>query len=252
MTETHGATFPPDEPAGTPLPEGEERPPAGTWAASAVRWSLVGLMAIAAASAWGYLAATGGVVDVAGAHFRCPMHPGVVTEQKGECPICGMDLVPVSREAAPAKGDSARGVARAEGAGGAAGRRSDLTYTCPLHPAFVVDDPRARCPECGMKVVPKSADIAPAPAQAAGGPVGALAGKAQSLAGMLGKIPPQAAAVLVAVVAVTAVVTAGAAALYTMAEAAIHVVAQRQQLLATFSALGGGAQGGARPRMDQV
>ncbi len=33
-------------------------------------------------------------------------------------------------------------------------------YTCPMHPAFVTGDAKARCPECGMKLVPRSADLA--------------------------------------------------------------------------------------------
>jgi Cu(I)/Ag(I) efflux system membrane fusion protein len=36
-----------------------------------------------------------------------------------------------------------------------------VEYTCPMHPAFVTDDPKVRCPECGMKLVPKNADAAP-------------------------------------------------------------------------------------------
>jgi len=28
-------------------------------------------------------------------HFNCSMHPKVTVGQKGKCPICGMDLVPV-------------------------------------------------------------------------------------------------------------------------------------------------------------
>jgi hypothetical protein len=27
-------------------------------------------------------------------HYTCPMHPEVVREEPGSCPICGMDLVP--------------------------------------------------------------------------------------------------------------------------------------------------------------
>jgi DNA-directed RNA polymerase subunit RPC12/RpoP len=30
-------------------------------------------------------------------------------------------------------------------------------YTCPMHKDFVTSDPGARCPKCGMKLVPKVA-----------------------------------------------------------------------------------------------
>ncbi len=30
--------------------------------------------------------------------YRCPMHPQYTSEQPGECPICGMDLVPVKQQ----------------------------------------------------------------------------------------------------------------------------------------------------------
>ena len=32
-------------------------------------------------------------------HWTCPMHPSVHESHAGKCPICGMDLVPVTREA---------------------------------------------------------------------------------------------------------------------------------------------------------
>ncbi len=32
--------------------------------------------------------------------YRCPMHPEIVREKPGKCPICGMELVPVPPEAA--------------------------------------------------------------------------------------------------------------------------------------------------------
>src|SRR5512133_619271 len=84
-----------------PLPEGEEQPPPGTRTMAIVRWTLVGIMAVAAASAWVYHASDSrSVVDVQ--RFHCPMHPSVVMTHKGECPVCGMDLVPVAAGAARA------------------------------------------------------------------------------------------------------------------------------------------------------
>jgi Cu(I)/Ag(I) efflux system membrane fusion protein len=39
--------------------------------------------------------------------YRCPMHPDVVRDEPGECPICGMDLVRVEPEQAAAAGTAA-------------------------------------------------------------------------------------------------------------------------------------------------
>src|SRR5512143_2799168 len=98
MGEVHDSTTRSGDPDHDPLPEGDERPPPGTRTAAIVRWSLVGLMALAAAGAWIHHVATGGIVEVARTRYRCPMHPTVVAEQKGECPICGMDLVGVRED----------------------------------------------------------------------------------------------------------------------------------------------------------
>ena len=141
-----------------PLPEGEEQAPPGTRTMALVRWSLVAIMAVTAVAAWTWhVRTTLPGAAVAGAQFICPMHPQIVTDRKGECPICGMDLVPAgaSRPAAPT-GATAGGATAAAGGG----------YTCPMHPAFVTDDPRARCPECGMKLVARAQPPAPPPGAA--------------------------------------------------------------------------------------
>jgi RND family efflux transporter MFP subunit len=137
---------PSDAHGGEPLPEGEEAAPPGTRTMGIVRWSLVGLMALLAAAAWLHFATSaGGHSD--GERYHCPMHPTVVALQQGECSICGMDLVPVAKEAAAPE----------------AGPR----YACPMRcdPAFVTSDPKARCPVCGMKLAPLAPDVHAAPGE---------------------------------------------------------------------------------------
>jgi len=40
------------------------------------------------------------------------------------------------------------------GEGGKAGKQPTTVYTCPMHPEVISDKP-GRCPNCGMKLVPK-------------------------------------------------------------------------------------------------
>jgi Cu(I)/Ag(I) efflux system membrane fusion protein len=72
--------------------------------------------------------------------YTCPMHPSIVSDHPGECPICGMKLVAVA--ASP-------GASAAAGAPAAAAKPK---YTCPMHPSIVSDHP-GECPICGMKLV---------------------------------------------------------------------------------------------------
>jgi Cu(I)/Ag(I) efflux system membrane fusion protein len=78
-------------------------PPRGTHAMAIVRWGLVlATMTVAALSIAGYARSRhggGGATAGAGAgahaiQYHCPMHPSVVRDRPGECPICGMTLVP--------------------------------------------------------------------------------------------------------------------------------------------------------------
>ena len=69
-----------------------------------------------------------------GAVYTCPMHPDVTSDEPGECPECGMDLV--------IKEGTVEGV----------------MYTCPMHPDVTSDEP-GECPECGMDLVIKEGTV---------------------------------------------------------------------------------------------
>ena len=72
------------------------------------------------------------------AKYYCPMCAGVVSDQPGDCPKCGMAL-----ERNPAFVEPVR-----------------MIYTCPMHPQIEQDHPGA-CPICGMALEPKTVTAAP-------------------------------------------------------------------------------------------
>ncbi len=73
--------------------------------------------------------------------WTCGMHPQVLQEEPGQCPICGMDLVPLRDDA-----NTPEKVAAHEEAG-------HQLWTCGMHPQVVQDEP-GQCPICGMDLVP--------------------------------------------------------------------------------------------------
>jgi Cu(I)/Ag(I) efflux system membrane fusion protein len=82
--------------------------------------------------------------------YQCPMHPTIVQDHPGDCPICGMKLVKMAATTAEASGTPAAasdGAAKA-GEAGAPGR---VLFQCPMHPTVQADHP-ADCPTCGMKL----------------------------------------------------------------------------------------------------
>jgi RND family efflux transporter MFP subunit len=93
--------------------------------------------------------------------YHCPMHPTYVSDKPGDCPICGMRLVPIDKdskgkEAVPAEGHS-HGAAPATPAAPAAPAPAAATiWTCPMDPEVVSDKP-GKCPKCGMDLEPKAA-----------------------------------------------------------------------------------------------
>lgn len=68
-------------------------------------------------------------VPAIGKKYTCPMHPEIVKDEPGQCPICKMDVVEKKEEAS-----------------------SDKKYTCPMHPEIIQDKPGI-CPKCKMDLV---------------------------------------------------------------------------------------------------
>ena len=90
-------TTEPPEPQHEPMPEGEEPPPRGARTMAAVRWGIVLAAAALAAFMWLSYARTElsnaqprGTAPAA--KYHCPMHPQIVADAPGECPICHMSL----------------------------------------------------------------------------------------------------------------------------------------------------------------
>jgi RND family efflux transporter MFP subunit len=68
--------------------------------------------------------------DGVGTRFICPMHPSVISDQPGDCPVCNMRLVPAPEAVA------------VEGSGQA-------RFKCPMDPEVSSDRP-GDCSKCGM------------------------------------------------------------------------------------------------------
>lgn len=83
------------------MPEGEEAPPKGVRFMAAVRWVILAITILVAAVVWwSYAAGThhaagGGETTEAKPKYFCPMHPQIVSDEPGECPICHMTLEPM-------------------------------------------------------------------------------------------------------------------------------------------------------------
>jgi len=89
--------------------------------------------------------------------YHCPMHPTYVSDRPGDCPICGMRLVPVDgeRHATPSAVPTSEAAATA-------------AYLCPMGCPNGHSPQPGRCPDCGMELRPaaevRPAHEAPAPA----------------------------------------------------------------------------------------
>jgi RND family efflux transporter MFP subunit len=83
--------------------------------------------------------------------YHCPMHPEFVSDKPGDCPICGMKLVPMESGASPEK---AKGEQAAQETAGAPAQkeRKILYWTDAMNPGNRYDKP-GKAPD-GMDLVP--------------------------------------------------------------------------------------------------
>jgi Cu(I)/Ag(I) efflux system membrane fusion protein len=88
-----------------PMLEGEEAPPPGVRTMAIVRWLLLAGVVLAALYTLGlaFVPSRSGAAAANDEHaghehatkYYCPMHPQIVSDQPGQCPICSMTLVPM-------------------------------------------------------------------------------------------------------------------------------------------------------------
>lgn len=94
-----------------------------------------------------------------GQMYHCPMHPTYVSDHPGDCPICGMRIVPIEADKMGGAGTSTEPTA-------APTVINTASFVCPMDPEVGADQP-GRCPKCGMDLVPN-----PGPQEGAAAPGG--------------------------------------------------------------------------------
>jgi len=96
--------------------------------------------------------------------FTCPMHPQVIQDMPGNCPKCGMNLIPLKKEADKSHSPLHHAEHTTEKQDGHVQHPAPVVnintaqqglakYTCPMHPQIVQDGP-GKCPLCGMTLIP--------------------------------------------------------------------------------------------------
>lgn len=110
---------------------------------------VVGL-GLGAGGVWVWLTPDGGAPGGAAKTelYTCPMHPQIMQDAPGACPICGMDLV------AKATGNAGSQPAASQPAHDHAAPDA-AAFTCPMHPQ-IAEAQAGECPICGMDLVQRA------------------------------------------------------------------------------------------------
>ena len=101
--------------------------------------------------------------------YTCPMHPEVIKDVPGNCPLCGMNLAPIKETGSKKDADtiattmnnskmnmpavSAVGPGKDDKLTAAMPQMGKQQYTCSMHPQ-VIKDEQGKCPYCGMVLIP--------------------------------------------------------------------------------------------------
>ncbi len=86
------------------------------------------------------------------AKYHCPMHPSYVSDKPGDCPICGMKLVPIENADAHEKAAQESHAGHQESTSGEKKERKILYYFDAMNPSHHSDKPN-KAPD-GMDLVP--------------------------------------------------------------------------------------------------
>jgi Cu(I)/Ag(I) efflux system membrane fusion protein len=95
--------------------------------------------------------------EAAAVKYTCPMHPQIISDRPGKCPICGMDLVPIAGAEPQPQQEISQPAQAAASADSAPAERKVLYWYDPMVAGKKFDKP-GKSPFMDMELVPKYAD----------------------------------------------------------------------------------------------